>query len=160
MIVDYIGELRLRVRTDVEDIDVVRSAAESIVRAALERCVALLEERAPGRIVFIRRLPLRFHCDETVLDETIQVEELARAFVEAIALHQHGVEEPKHALGRVLRVAEAVALEHAPMPGYPTAPDLDRLLLAISLRPDDFDAVTREVDGQLERIADLLGGGA
>ena len=64
-----------------------------------------------------------------------------------------------HALANLLmlRVAEAVALEHAPMPGYPTAPDLDRLLLAISLRPDDFDAVTREVDGQLERIADLLG---
>lgn len=78
-------------------------------------------------------------------------------FVEAIALHQHGVEEPKHALGRVLRVAEAVALEHAPMPGYPTTPDVDRLLIAIRLRPDDFDEVTREVDGQLERIADLLG---
>ena len=39
----------------------------------------------------------------------------------------------KHALGRVLRVAEAVALEHAPMPGYPTPPDVDRLLLAIRL---------------------------
>ena len=78
-------------------------------------------------------------------------------FVEAVALHQHGVEEPKHALGRVLRVAEAVALEHAPMPGYPSAPDVDRLLIAIRLRPDDFDVVTREVDGQLERIADMLG---
>ena len=51
-------------------------------------------------------------------------------FVEAVALHQHGVEEPKHALGRVLRVAEAVALEHSPMPGYPATPDIDRLLLA------------------------------
>jgi putative nucleotidyltransferase with HDIG domain len=78
-------------------------------------------------------------------------------FVEAIALHQHGIEEPKHALGRVLRVAEAIALEHAPMPGYPSAPDVDRLLAAIGLRPDDYDAVTLEVDGQLERIADLLG---
>ncbi len=78
-------------------------------------------------------------------------------FVEAIALHQHGVEEPTHALGRVLRVAEAVALERAPMPGYPTPPDIDRLLLAIHLRPDDFEVVNREIDGQLERIADLLG---
>ena len=33
-------------------------------------------------------------------------------FVEAVAFHQHGVEEPQHALGRVLRVAEALALEH------------------------------------------------
>ena len=79
------------------------------------------------------------------------------AFVEAIAMHQHGVEEPQHALGRVLRVAEAVALEHAPMPGYPTPPDIDRLLLSIRMRPDDFDVVTREVDEQLERIADMLG---
>lgn len=78
-------------------------------------------------------------------------------FVEAIALHQHGVEEPKHALGRVLRVAEAVALEHSPLPGYPATPDIDRLLISIRLRPDDFDVVTREVDAQLERIADTLG---
>jgi putative nucleotidyltransferase with HDIG domain len=78
-------------------------------------------------------------------------------FVEAVARHQAGVEEPRHALGRVLRVAEAVALEHTPMPGYPGAPDVDRLLLAIQLRPDDFDDITREVDEQLERIADLLG---
>ena len=28
------------------------------------------------------------------------------------------------------------------MPGYPAAPDVDRLLLAIRLRPDDFDVVT------------------
>jgi putative nucleotidyltransferase with HDIG domain len=78
-------------------------------------------------------------------------------FVEAVAMHQHGVEQPKHALGRVLRAAEAVALEHSPMPGYPATPDVDRLLLAIRLRPDDFDSVTTEVDAQLERIADLLG---
>ena len=78
-------------------------------------------------------------------------------FVEAIARHQAGVEEPRHALGRVLRVAEAIALEHAPMPGYPTTPDVDRLLIAIRLRPDDFDVVTREIDEQLERIAELLG---
>jgi putative nucleotidyltransferase with HDIG domain len=78
-------------------------------------------------------------------------------FIEAIALHQHGIEEPKHALGRVLRVAEAVALEHAPMPGYPATPDIDRLFAAVGLRSDDYDVVTREVDNQLERIADLLG---
>ncbi len=78
-------------------------------------------------------------------------------FVEAIALHQHGVEEPKHALGRVLRVAEAVALEHSPLPGYPATPEIDRLLISIRLRPEDFDVVTREVDAQLERIADTLG---
>jgi putative nucleotidyltransferase with HDIG domain len=78
-------------------------------------------------------------------------------FVEAVAMHQHGVEEPGHALGRVLRVAEAVALDHAPMPGYPTPPDISRLLIAIRLRPDELDSITREVDTQLERLADFLG---
>jgi hypothetical protein len=43
------------------------------------------------------------------------------------------------------------------MPGYPTHPDIDRLLIAIRLRPDDFESVSREVDVQLERIADMLG---
>jgi putative nucleotidyltransferase with HDIG domain len=77
-------------------------------------------------------------------------------FVEAVAFHQHGVEEPQHALGRVLRVAEAVALEHSPMPGYPPLPDLDRLLVAIRLRPDDLEIIERDVDTQLERLADVL----
>ena len=80
-----------------------------------------------------------------------------RPFVEAVACHQHGVEEPQHALGRVLRVAEAIALDHAPMPGYPTPPDLPRLLTSIRLWPDDLDVIVREVDLQLERLADFLG---
>jgi len=78
-------------------------------------------------------------------------------FVEAVALHQHGVEHAQHALGRVLRVAEALALEHAPMPGYPTLPDLDRLLYAIGVPPGDLDALEREIDERLERVAELLG---
>jgi putative nucleotidyltransferase with HDIG domain len=79
------------------------------------------------------------------------------AFVEAVAFHQHGVEQPQHALGRVLRVAEAVALEHAPMPGYPSAADVPRLLTAIRLSPADLDVIVRDVDHQLERLADFLG---
>jgi putative nucleotidyltransferase with HDIG domain len=78
-------------------------------------------------------------------------------FVEAVAFHQHGVEEPQHALGRVLRVAEAVALEHSPMPGYPMVPDIDRLLHGIRLQSDDLDVIARDVDAQLERLADALG---
>jgi putative nucleotidyltransferase with HDIG domain len=81
------------------------------------------------------------------------------AFVDAVARHQHGVEAPRHALGRVLRVAEAVALEHAPMPGYPTAPDVERLLVAIGLRASDLDGLTHELDERLDRVAALLGAG-
>jgi putative nucleotidyltransferase with HDIG domain len=79
------------------------------------------------------------------------------AFVEAVALHEHGVELAEHAVGRILRVAEAIALEHAPMPGYPTPPDLDHLLESIRLRDCDFETITRDVDDQLERLADFLG---
>ncbi len=43
------------------------------------------------------------------------------------------------------------------MPGYPTTYDLDRLLHSIRLRGEDFDEITREVDEQLERLADFLG---
>ncbi len=78
-------------------------------------------------------------------------------FIEAVAFHQHGVEEPRHALGRVLRVAEAVALEAAPMPGYPTAPDISRLLTAIRLWPDDLEPIIRDIDRELEQLADFLG---
>ncbi len=42
-------------------------------------------------------------------------------------------------------------------PGIPPTPDIDRLLLAIRLRPDDFEVIAREVDDELERIADMLG---
>jgi diguanylate cyclase (GGDEF)-like protein/putative nucleotidyltransferase with HDIG domain len=79
-------------------------------------------------------------------------------FVEAVACHQHGVEEPRHALGRVLRVAEALALDLAPAPGYPAMRDRDRLFRAIRLDPADFEEIERQVDRQLGRLADVLAG--
>jgi len=78
-------------------------------------------------------------------------------FIEAVAMHQHGVEEPQYVLGRVLRVAEAIACELSPMAGYPTPPDIGRLLQSLRLWPDDLEVITREVDTQLERLADFLG---
>lgn len=78
-------------------------------------------------------------------------------FVEAVGLHEHGVELADHAVGRILRVAEAIALEHVPMPGYPSAPDFDQLLKSVGLHDRDFDTITSDVDEQLERLADLLG---
>jgi hypothetical protein len=84
MIQDRIGELRVRVRTNVPDATEIRPVTEEIVRAALERCAALLEERAPGRLVLVRHLPLRWACDESVFDDDAAVEELAQATVAAI----------------------------------------------------------------------------
>jgi hypothetical protein len=36
-------------------------------------------------------------------------------------------------------------------------PDIDRLLHGIRLQPDDLDVIARDVDAQLERLADALG---
>ncbi len=80
-----------------------------------------------------------------------------RPFVEAVALHEHGVELAEFAVGRILKVAEAISLELAPMPGYPTAPDLEHLLASVRLHDSDYDAITSDVDEQLERLADFLG---
>jgi hypothetical protein len=84
MIQERIAEVRVHVRTDIPDVTYIRPAAERIVRAALDRCALLLEERAPGRVVLIRRLPLRWRLDEAGLDDATQVEELARAAADAI----------------------------------------------------------------------------
>src|SRR5262245_12179321 len=88
MLEDAIREVRVRVRTDLSlDAAEIRPAVEGIVRAVLERCAALLEERAPGRIVLIGRLPLRWRFDELDAfagDEPQRVDELARSAADVI----------------------------------------------------------------------------
>jgi diguanylate cyclase (GGDEF)-like protein/putative nucleotidyltransferase with HDIG domain len=77
------------------------------------------------------------------------------AFVEAVACHQHGVEQPRHALGRIVRIAEAIALEREPMPGYPAARDIDRLLLTSPLRPGSLARIERQIDERLARLVEV-----
>ena len=84
MIDGRIGEVRVRVRTDIPEAAEIRPAVERTVRAALERCAELLEERAPGRIVLIRRLPLHWRFEEDMLGDPLQVEDLALAAADAI----------------------------------------------------------------------------
>jgi hypothetical protein len=84
MIEERIGEVRVKVRTDLPDAAQIRPVAERIVRAVLERCAAVLEARTPGRVVLIRRLPLKWRFDESMLDEPAQVEELAQSAADAI----------------------------------------------------------------------------
>ncbi len=76
------------------------------------------------------------------------------AFVEAVALHQHGVEEPVFALGRVVQVGEALALEHEPFPGYPRDVDLAGLLVTVGLGERDLGALRAETERVLARLAD------
>lgn len=78
-------------------------------------------------------------------------------FVEAVALHQHGVEQPTYALGRILQVGEAIALEHEPIPGYPGERDVERLLQWVGLAPSDLDEMNREIDRSLVDLAHSLG---
>jgi hypothetical protein len=82
MIEDQVKELRIRVSTD-GDTD-IRPTAERMARAALERCAAVLEARAPGRVVLVRRLPLRWRIDAAVLDDDAELDALAQAAADAI----------------------------------------------------------------------------
>jgi hypothetical protein len=84
VIEDRIGEVRLRIRTDLSERGDIRPAAEEMMRRALERCAAILEARAPGRVRLVRRLPLHVRADESMLDDAIDVEDLARAAADAI----------------------------------------------------------------------------
>jgi hypothetical protein len=88
MLEDAIREVRVRVRTDLSsDAAEIRPAVERVVRAALERCAGVLEERAPGRVVLIARLPLRWRfdeLDELALGEPEHIEELARSAADVI----------------------------------------------------------------------------
>lgn len=67
MIDDRIGELRLRVRAPSGREPEVGPAAERFARAVLERAAGLLEARAPGRLVLIRHLPIRWRLGEPAL---------------------------------------------------------------------------------------------
>jgi putative nucleotidyltransferase with HDIG domain len=81
------------------------------------------------------------------------------AFVEAVALHQHGLEPPVYSLGHILRAGEALALAHYGVPGHPTEPRLDRLLAAVSLTTAALDALHAGIETQLERLVDALTAG-
>ena len=88
MLEDAVREVRIKVRTDLSsDADAIRPAAEKVVRAVLERCAAILEQRAPGRVVLIGRLPLRWRFDELAefaVEEPGHIEELARSAADVV----------------------------------------------------------------------------
>lgn len=78
------------------------------------------------------------------------------AFVEAVALHQHGVEEPVFALGRVIQVGEALSLEFEPFNGYPSGSHLLSLLRTLRLGEHDVEPLRVETERVLGRLADQL----
>lgn len=78
------------------------------------------------------------------------------SFVEAVATH-HGSDEPQFALGRIVRVGEALALSIEPADGHPGDPGLDRLLHTIRVPASQRDALADEVRAELDKMAEFLG---
>src|SRR4051812_20219855 len=61
-----IGEVYLKVHATGDDAS-LRDRAEGFARAVFELVVELLEARAPGRLIFVRRLPLSWTVGEELL---------------------------------------------------------------------------------------------
>jgi len=81
-----------------------------------------------------------------------------RPFVEAVLEH-HGASEPGHALGRLVRVGEALALVLQPAADHGDGADLERLLPAIGLRLSAAPGLLDEIAGRLDDATAVLGGG-
>lgn len=85
MIEDRVDELRVRLRiSDGGNYDSARSSAERFTRAVLERCAAALESRFPGRIVLVRRLPIRWRLSEAALSHPSAVARCAEDLFAAL----------------------------------------------------------------------------
>jgi hypothetical protein len=79
MIDDQIGRLRIRVKTDLPNSGDLRLASERMARATLERCSEILETRNPGRVVIVRSLPLNWRAEESLMQDSDVIEDLAQA---------------------------------------------------------------------------------
>jgi hypothetical protein len=74
---DRVGTLSVRVRSDLDGRDAeLRELGERFTRGVIERVSAILEARAPGRVVFLRTLPIRWSISEA---DAASADELARA---------------------------------------------------------------------------------
>jgi len=78
-----------------------------------------------------------------------------KAFVEAISSH-HGVDEPRNALGRVVRVGEALALEIEQLPGHPHDGDLEHHLALVRLPAGAIEELLELTRQQIDRVAAVL----
>jgi hypothetical protein len=84
MTAHHVAELCLRVRAGEAGAPDLRPRAERFARAVLERCAGLLEARAPGRVVLIRRLPLRWRLSEAALAGAAALERCAADIAAAV----------------------------------------------------------------------------
>jgi hypothetical protein len=79
-----VAELCLGIRAEAGNAHNLRPRAERFARAVLERCADLVEAQAPGRLVFVRRLPLRWRLSEAALGGEAALERCAADAAAAI----------------------------------------------------------------------------
>jgi hypothetical protein len=72
-----VGELRLRIRAPADRASAVRPEAEAFAREVLSRCEARLSASAPGRVVLMRRLDMRWRLLEGALGHEPEMDAFA-----------------------------------------------------------------------------------
>jgi putative nucleotidyltransferase with HDIG domain len=78
-----------------------------------------------------------------------------KVFVEAISSH-HGVDEPAHSLGRIVRAGEALALQIEYLPGHPQDDDLDHQLALVRLPESMIEELLERTREQIDHVAAVL----
>ncbi len=98
---DRVDELLLHIRAPAGQDRGLRSSAEGLARRVLERCAERLEQRSPGRLVFLSRLPVHWNVSADRLDDPELIarlaDELAR-FIENQIVGRPVVEEEEIAV--------------------------------------------------------------
>jgi hypothetical protein len=79
-----VAELSLRIHASAECAPELESRVRRFTRDVLERCADLIEARAPRRLWFVRRLPLRWRLTEEALNSASAVDRCASDAAEAI----------------------------------------------------------------------------
>jgi hypothetical protein len=79
-----VGELSLKIRTRAAQHPETRHEVETFAARVLDRCAALIDSRAAGRVVRIRELSMRWRLRDTVLASGDEVDAVARELAAAI----------------------------------------------------------------------------
>ncbi|HEY5935908.1 MAG TPA: hypothetical protein VIU61_14765 [Kofleriaceae bacterium] len=91
---DRVGTLALRVHSEGREA-ASRELAERFTRGVIERLAAQLEERMPGRLVFLRRLPLAWTLTDELESLASEIERAANELVLAVESTLIADDEPQ-----------------------------------------------------------------